>query len=71
MDIPNLTSLGLHKSKFAQYLSLYYLSSNFLRERPEPLSLSIVFMTKFLQLGRRPVGWGRSRAWSKIHARGA
>jgi hypothetical protein len=39
--------------------------------RPEPLSLSNVFMIKLCLLGLSLAVWGRSRAWSKIHARGA
>lgn len=37
---------------------------------PEDLSLISVLMTLPFE-GRRQAGWGRSRAWSKIHARGA
>ena len=37
---------------------------------PEDLSLISVLMTLPFK-ARRPAGWGRSRAWSKIHARGA
>ena len=37
---------------------------------PEDLSLIGVLMTLPFK-HRRPACWGRSRAWSKIHARGA
>jgi hypothetical protein len=36
---------------------------------PEDLSLISVLMTSPFK-GPRPTGWGRSRAWSKIHAWG-
>jgi hypothetical protein len=66
------TSSGLSRlHDLDKRLSLYDTLSNVLWERPEPLSLSSVLMTKFSRLGRSPAGWGRSRAWSKIHARGA